>query len=208
MMNISIAKKDQSNSRDSRFLFRKFHFTTLFLMIFVTCAVSSAGTSRLYPPTKDETGVLRLAQVGQTATREEILKLGVNLQYLLASGLKDSDLKDGSLAVGRIYCCHESTEEGTAMWFYVPPDMSVNPGDIVVIRMGRESTKKDLGAVNTAIVVREKKDAPDSQCSWNPPNNTLWTRVLYCNWMPAEGWTLKNGLHKTWLKRDSDTKTQ
>jgi hypothetical protein len=201
-------EKNQSDSRASCCQLRKLQLMMLFMMICLGCAVSNAGTSRLYPPTKDETGVLRVAQVVQTATREEILRLGVHLQHLLASGLKDSDFKDGSLAIGRIYCCHESTEEGTAMWFYVPPDMPVNSGDIVVIRMGRESTKSDPGAVNTVIEVREKKDAPDSKCSWDPPNDTLWTRVLYCTWMPAEGWTLKNGLHKTWLKRASDTKAQ
>jgi hypothetical protein len=206
MRKITNRKKDQSNSRASRCPLRKLQLTVLLIMICLACAVSSAGTSRLYPPAKDETGALRLAQVVKIATREEILGLGVNLQYLLASGLNDSDFKDGSLAAGRIYCCHQWTEEGTAMWFYVPPDVPVKLGDIVVIRMGRESTKKDPGTVNVVIEVRQKIDAPDSQCSWDPPDNKMWTRVLYCTWMPAEGWTLKKGLHKTWLKRASDTK--
>jgi hypothetical protein len=178
------------------------------MMICLTCVVSSAGTSKLYPPSKDEAGALRLAQVVQIATREEILGLGVSLQHLLASGLKDSDFKDGSLATGRVYCCHQSTDLGTAMWFYVPPDVPVKLGNIVVIRMGRESTKKDPGTVNVVIEVRQKKDAPDSQCSWDPPNDKLWRRVLYCSWMPAEGWTLKTGGYKTWLKRVSDAKAQ
>jgi len=178
------------------------------MMICPTCVVSSAGTSKLYPRSKDEAGALRLAQVVQIATREEILGLGVSLQHLLASGLKDSNFKDGSLATGRVYCCHPSTDEGTAMWFYVPPDAPVKLGDIVVIRMGRESTKKDPGTVNVVIEIRQKKDAPDSQCSWDPPNDKLWRRVLYCSWMPAEGWTLKTGGHKTWLKRAPDAKAQ
>jgi hypothetical protein len=207
-MKISITKKDQSNSRASRCQFRKLQLTVLFIMICVACAVATAGTSRLYPPAKDETGALLVAQVRQTATRAEILGLGVNLQHLLASGLKDSDFKDGSLAVGQIICCHKSSDEGTAIWFYVPPDVPVASDDIVVIRMGRESTKQDPGTVNVAIEVREKKDAPDSRCSWDPPNDKLWARILYCTWMPAEGWTLKNGLHKTWLKRASDAKAQ
>jgi hypothetical protein len=186
---------DQSNSRASRCQFRKLRLTVLFMMICLACAVSSAGTSKLYPQKKDETGALRLAQVMQIATREEILKLTVQRQNLLASGLQDSDFKDGSLASGRVYCCHPSTDEGTAMWFYVPPDMPVNLGDIVVIRMGRVSTKKDPGKVNVLIEVRQKKDAPDSRCSWVPPKDFLWRRVLYCDWMPAEGWTLKTGLY-------------
>jgi hypothetical protein len=178
------------------------------MMICLPCAVSIAGTSKLYPPKKDEAGALRLAQVIQIATREEILKLTVHRQHLLDSGLKDADFQDGSLAMGRVYCCHPSTDEGTAMWFYVPPDAPVQLGDIVVIRIGRESTKKDPGKVNTLVEVRQKKDARESHCSWDPPKDFLWRRVLYCDWMPAEGWTLKKGAYNTWLKRAPDAPTQ
>lgn len=197
---------DQPNSRTSQWQFGTLHLTALLIMTCLASPFSSAGTSRLYPPSEAETGGLRLTQVVGIATREEILKLGDNLQHLLASGLKESDFKDGSVAMGRIYCCHHWTEEGTAIWFYVPPDVPVTLGDIVIIRMGRKATKKDPGTVNVAIEVREKKDTPNSQCSWDPPNDAMWTRVLYCSWMPAEGWTLRNGLHKTWLKSASDAK--
>jgi hypothetical protein len=197
---IRIEKKDQSNSQPSCCQFLKGQPAALFLMICLACAVSNAETSKLYPPSKDEAGASRLAQVMQTATREEILKLTTQREHLLASGLQDSDFKDGSLAMGRVYCCHPSTEEGTAMWFYVPPDKPVNPGDIVEIRMGRESTKKDAGKVNVLVEIRQKKDAPESHCSWDPPKDFLWRRVLYCDWMPAEGWTLKKGAYSTWLK--------
>ena len=196
---------DQSNSRASRWKFRKLRPAVLFMMICVACGVSNAGTSKLYPPSKDEAGALRLAQVMSTATREEILKLTVQREHLLASGLQDSDFQDGSLAMSRVYCCHPSTDEGTAMWFYVPPDKPVQPGDIVVVRMGREATKKDPSSkVNALIEVRQKKDAPESHCSWDPPKDFLWRRILYCDWMPAEGWTLKKGAHNTWLKPASD----
>lgn len=171
------------------------------LLLFVCLGhLATAATSRLYPPSDGESGGLRLVQVMAVATRDEILKSGESLQHLLASGLKDSDLKDGSVAMARIYCCHLSTEQGTAIWLYVPSDVPVNPGDLVVVRMGRKATKKDSGAVNTAVQVREKKDTPNSQCTWDPPDDKMWTRVLYCSWMPAEGWQLHNGLHKTWLK--------
>ena len=172
----------------------------IFLLTCFACNFANASTSRLYPPSDGESGGLRLVQVMAVATRDEILKSGESLQHLLASGLKDSDLKDGSVAMARIYCCHPSTEQGTAIWLYVPPDVPVNPGDLIVVRMGRKATKKGSGAVNTAVQVREKKDTPNSQCSWDPPDDKMWTRVLYCSWMPAEGWQLHNGLHKTWLK--------
>jgi hypothetical protein len=69
------------------------------------------------------------------------------------------------------------------MWFYVPPDVLVQVGDIVVIRMGHESTKTDPGAVNVATQVREKHDTTDSKCSWDPPKTFLWRRILYCTWI-------------------------
>ena len=192
----------------SRFQFRKLRLMALIIMTCLAGGISSASSSRLYPPSKDQAGALRLTQVMQLASREEILKLTSSRQLLLASGLKDSDFKDGSLAVGRVYCCHPSTEEGTAVWFYVPLGVPVQLGDIVVIRMGHESTKTDPGAVNVAVEVREKQGAPDAKCSWDPPNDRLWRRMLYCTWMPAEGWTQAKGAWATWLKRDSDAKTQ
>jgi len=74
---------DQSNSRASSCHLRKVQLTVLFMMVFLACAVSNAGTSKLYPPKKDETGALRLAQVMMTATREEILRLTEQRQHLL-----------------------------------------------------------------------------------------------------------------------------
>jgi hypothetical protein len=208
MRKIRIRKRNHSNSRASHCQFCKVQLTALVIMTCIACGVSSTRTSKLYPPSKDEAGGLRVTQVMALATREEILRLGAGLQELLASGLKDSDLKDGSLAMGRVYCCHRSTEEGTALWFYIPPDVPVNVGDVVIIRMGRQPTKADSGAVNVATEVREKQGAPDSKCSWDPPNNTLWRRLLYCTWMPAEGWALKKGFWNTWFKPASDAQPQ
>jgi hypothetical protein len=84
----------QSNSPASRPQFRKLPLTFLLLVICLPCAVCRAGTSKLFPPSKDQAGALRLAQVMQTATREEILKLTTQRQHLLDSGLKDSDFQE------------------------------------------------------------------------------------------------------------------
>src|SRR5688572_25140505 len=166
------------------------------------CALTAnAATSKLHPPDKDHAGALRVAQVTMSATREDILALGSHLEILRASGLKDSDLTDGSLAEGRVNCCHQRTEESSSIWFYVPPDIKVQPGDLVVVRMGRKASKKDPGEINVALEIRERADVADSRCIWDPPNVRLWMRIIYCDWMPAEGWTLESGLWKTWLKR-------
>lgn len=201
MRKIRHTTKLQANSEASSSQAWKFQLPALLMIICLACAISNASTSRLYPPSDDETGGLRLVQVIHLATREEILKFGEQLEHLHASGIKDSDFRDGSVAAARIYCCHRSTDEGTAIWFYSPPDLQVQVGDLTVVRMGRKATKKDAGTVNVAVEVREHKDTPNSQCSWDPPDETKWRRLLYCKWMPAEGWTLKKSfLHETWWK--------
>ena len=164
-------------------------------------SIAGAGTSKLHPPDKDHAGALRAAQVALLATREAILGFGSNLDILLASGLTDADLTDGSIAAGRVNCCHESTEQSSEIWFYVPPDIKAREGDLVVVRMGRKPSKQDPGAINVAVEIRERADVAESRCIWDPPNERLWTRIIYCDWMPAEGWTLESGLWKTWLKR-------
>jgi hypothetical protein len=195
-------------SHASRSQLCTFQLLSLLMIVFLGCAICAASTSRLYPPSDDESGGLRFVQVMQLATREEILKLGEQLEHLHASGIRDSDFRDGSVAMARIYCCHPSTDGGTAIWFYTPPDLQVQVGDLVVVRMGRKVTKKDAGKVNLAVEVREHKDTPNSQCSWDPPDETKWRRLLYCKWMPAEGWTLKKSfLHETWFK-PPDAKAQ
>ena len=56
------------------------------------------------------------------------------------------------------------------------------------------------GTINTATRVRQRKDASNPQCRWVPDNEKLWMRVLYCDWMEAEGWVEKKGFESTWLK--------
>jgi len=165
-------------------------------------ASSLASPSRLYPPTKKQNDVLRVAKVIQLATREEILDLGVHYDTLMASGIRDSDLSDGSLATGQVYCCGGPSDEGMAMWIYVPEGMAVEVGDIVEVRMGHQPRGDDPGLVNTTIGIRVKKDVADGSCRWMPRDETLWTRILYCDWMEEEGWIREKGFHKTWLKRD------
>jgi hypothetical protein len=206
-MAITLATADGTKPKAAPSGIGQLRLLALFMIILSTCATSSASTSRLYPPKDDETGGLRLVQVVHLFPRDEILKLGPHLEFLHASGVKDTDLKDGSVAAAIVYCCHESTSVGTAIWFYVPPDVQVAINDLVTVRMGRKQTKKDPGTVNTAFEVREHGDTPNSQCSWNPPNEKLWLRVLYCSWMPAEGWTYKKSmLRETWFKPASEAK--
>jgi hypothetical protein len=183
---------------------RRMRTAALFPSFFV-CIAADAATSKFYPPDEDETGALRLAQVVELGTRDDILASEDAVRHLLDSGLKDADIKNGSVALAVVYCCHEPTARRNAILFYVPADLPVDPGDIVVVRMGRKASRKDPGTVNVATEIRERSNSPGSRCRWDPPNEQLWMRVLYCDWMPSEGWTFKDGLYKTWLKRPDNT---
>jgi hypothetical protein len=52
--------------------------------------------------------------------RDSIVQSGESYQKLLASGIKDADIRDGSLAAGRIEYCGGPNESGTALTFFVP----------------------------------------------------------------------------------------
>jgi hypothetical protein len=126
----------------------------------------------------------------QLAPRSEIMSHAPVHQSLVASGVKDSDIRDGSVARGRVYCRGGKTEEAFAFLFYVPPDMSVRRGDFVEVRSGPVVKKGDMGKpVNVNVVTRV---VDKTACRWDPPGQQLM-RVIYCDWMQKEGWTQQKG---------------
>ena len=147
-------------------------------------------------------GSLRLAQVAYIVPRAEILKEKFAVRSLQESGIGESDIYDGSITVGRVECCGGRNEKATATFFYVPKDIKVEVGDVVEIRSGSAgNVENPSGPVNMLTRIREKHGDPNPQCRWDPPDTSLWGRILYCDWMRAEGWTLENdGFAKYWLQ--------
>jgi hypothetical protein len=170
--------------------------TVLALSTLASCATGS----RLHPDpaTPEDANVLRVTQVAGVATRQEIVATGDHYKYLLASGVADSDLVDGGLIEGRIYCCGGPNESGTAMWVFVPRGLQVERGDILEVRMGRAPSGGDPGKVNTALRVRQKA-SESGPCRWIPEDPKLWVRYLYCPWMEQEGWKERGGLYPAWV---------
>lgn len=169
--------------------------------IVISFALTSCTSTilKIYPPTSDDSGFLRLAEVMHLATRQEIVSVGILYDQLLASGISDADLRDGSLAVGRVYCCEGPLEKGGALWIYVPNPEIIEVGNIVEVRMGRQPATNDTGVINTLERFRHKRIS-EAPCRWVPERQGLWMRILYCNWMENEGWTERGGLYKTWVK--------
>ena len=173
----------------------------------VLVASCAAVPSRVYPPISEDEGSLRVGEVMAVASRDEIVASGEHYRNLLAAGIVDSDLRDGSLVTTRVYCCGGSIEGTSGPWVYVPPGITVAPGDIIEIRMGRVPAKGQLGEVNTMASVRSR-GIPSQSCRWVPDNPTLWTRVIYCDWMLKEGWVERGGLYSTWWKPATGRATQ
>jgi hypothetical protein len=174
----------------------------LLLTAVIPLLTSCASVSRLHPVFRENAGVVRVAQVTALTNRQQIIEFGVNYDHLIASGINDADLRDGSVAQGRVYCCDGPNLN---IWFYVPHGMDVGVGDIVEVKMGRQPEDENRGTVNIATQVRHKRVDTEKHCRWDPPNERLWMRILYCDWMEKEGWVEKGGLDKTWAKPTSTT---
>jgi len=150
-------------------------------------------------------GSLRLAQVMSVGRRSDVVESPDLYRILEASGIDDSDIVDGSIIVARIYCCGGLTEKSSsevheARGIYVPRNLHVDVGDIVEMRVGRPPQNGDRGLLNSVTRVVMKRGQDDSSCWWDPRDDRLWLRILYCSWMPEQGWTKQGGIHPAWFK--------
>ena len=172
------------------------------LALLSSCATSPR--SRLYPEGAPA-GSLTVAQVTIRYTRDLILSFPQTSRVLLTSGIDESEIRDGSVALGRVNCCGGPTEEGTAIAFYIPETVGTEVGDIVEVKLGRAPEKEgERGEVNRVTRVVQKGSEQVGPCWWDPPKPYLWGRVLYCDWMRDQGWVAEGAggpLYNTWIKR-------
>lgn len=149
-------------------------------------------------------GSLRVAQVVAIGKREDILQSEA-YKAIIAAGVADSDLEDGSVVMARIYCCggmskELSSERINARMLYVQKGIKVGLGDFVEVKVGRPPEQGDGGRLNTVTrVVGKYGDKPES-CWWEPRDDRLWLRFPYCEWMPKEGWVKQGGISPAWFK--------
>ncbi|MBI3621521.1 MAG: hypothetical protein HY208_04965 [Nitrospirae bacterium] len=145
---------------------------------------------------------LHLGEAMVVFHRSDVLKDESKPTYaaLLAAGIKDSDIKDGSLVFVRIYCCGGPNERVSAPILYVPSGLEVKQGDIVEFVAGRRPQKGDVGLLNIATRIVQRYDERSPSCRWDPPDNRLWQRVLYCDWMQESGWVKQGGIAPAWFK--------
>ena len=81
-------------------------------------------------------------------------------------------------------------------------DLAVALGDSVEIWSDR-SVKAGAppdASPNWVTRVLQTAASPTRTCSWQPDNPYLWMRVVYCDWMPEQGWSRQAGSHPFWVK--------
>jgi len=165
-------------------------------MLMTGCSSSLAIHSDFVVP--DDS--LRLAQVMEIEPRALVVQTEKVYEAIRASGVRDSDITDGSIIVARIFCCGGMAEKTNAIIVYVPTGINVALGDIVEVRIGHSPEKRDLSSLNTITRVVQTKEINEGNCWWDPKNDRLLLRVLYCDWMPKEGWIKQGGISPAWYR--------
>jgi hypothetical protein len=86
---------------------------------------------------------------------------------------------------------------------YIPKGLKVDIGDIVEVRVGRSPKSGEAGLLHTVTRVVQKYKEKGEMCWWDPRDDRLWLRVLYCDWMQKEGWIKQGGTKPAWFKPPS-----
>jgi hypothetical protein len=171
--------------------------STLLALLLTACSVPSRLHGFYVPGAS-----LRMVEVTALASRDEIINRLDLSETMRLSGIDPSELVDDSLGQGMVFCCNRPFDDDGSIWFFVPKHVQIEVGDIVEIRSGPVVMKGEptKGPPNTATRVRQRPSDPQKQCRWTPENPRLWARVLYCDWMQAEGWVQQDGLWDVWIK--------
>jgi hypothetical protein len=187
----------------------------LFAVYSLTLSLILSGCTNappvIYPHTPDHDGTIRVTEIMDMASGKE---LSENYFQTIKdnSDFSDTYIRQGYLAVGRMYCCGGPNETVNVAMVFVPQDVSVKLGDIVEVRMGKAPKRGKPGIVNIATRVREQHDGKElpvwgnsangasPSCRWIPEKPYLWTRILYCDWMKEEGWIKYDGVWEAWIK--------
>ena len=176
----------------------KLAFWTFLALIPIAILAGCAHTSRLHAQDVPN-GSIRLVEVDGIAEREEILSMPLVYSSFTEMGITDSEIRDGSLASGRAYCCGGPIE---SIWFFVPRPLKVSVGDVVEVWSGAPVKRGDQPTTqpNTAIRIHPKLSSAASQCRWEPEDPRLWLRVLHCDWMENTGWIQQDSaLYPIWV---------
>jgi hypothetical protein len=167
------------------------------LVILFLTGLNAWATS---PDKAGEYGALRAAAVVHVATREELMESG-DYKALLASGVDEASIVDGSLIIVRLLCCRDNVKYSAPAILYNPKGLTTVPDDIVEFRVGGVNKQNSKAEFNILTRVIQQTAKNDGACWWDPKNDHLWMRFVYCDWMPKEGWIKQESkMNPAWYK--------
>lgn len=173
---------------------------TIFAYIFLVTASGCALGPKIYG--EDRLGSHKVAEVVFLGSKEQIVNTDNIYQPLLSAGIDPTNLRNGSVISGRVYCCggKGTAETENNVIIYVPPSIETKVYDIIEYEVGHGPKAEGLSQLNVALKVRHSDGVKQGICRWEPDNPKLWMRVLKCPWMEDEGWSKGGGLYPEWYK--------
>jgi hypothetical protein len=176
-------------------LFSKWACLALFILL-----SGCASKHKIHGVLGGEPGAHKVTEVTDIASKDEILRYVSD--QLVSAGVDLNSIQDGSVVIGRIYCCGGAgtSETENNVFVYVPQGLEVKQADILEFVEGQGPKGNGMFQLNTAVKVRHETGIDSGSCKWVPENPNLWMRVLYCPWMKNEGWIEGDTLTPEWYK--------
>ncbi|MBS0580603.1 MAG: hypothetical protein JSR36_15205 [Proteobacteria bacterium] len=161
----------------------------------LACLLGACSTGQMGEP-----ATLHAVQVVEVETRADILASRGMHEALAGAGVSDAAIADGSVVTARLMCCGPP-ESSNPHGFYNrdPKSLPLSVGDVIEVRLGGDSK------VNEVTRVLQPANQADGPCWWDPKDDRLWRRVMFCEWMPTEGWVKQGGVYSGWYKAASST---
>jgi len=183
----------------------KLHFNSIWFLVPIIGMFLIAGcssTPRIYGGSLKEARAHQVTEIMEIASKEQIIFNKPLYDPLIQADISESDIQNGTVAVGRVYCCggEGTVEYQVTAVVYVPSNITVNRGDILEFVVGAGSDAPKHEQINRAVKVRHEDGIASRECRWEPENPRLWMRVIYCPWMEQEGWKKGGGLSPVWYK--------
>jgi hypothetical protein len=142
----------------------------------------------------NEPATLHTGEVVEVLTRADILgSRGIHTS-LSNAGVADAAIIDGSVVVVRTLCCgppNTANPHGALN----TQGLKIQVGDVV------EFLWPGGSAVNSITRVLQPAGADNGACWWDPKDDKLWRRVMFCSWMPEQGWVRQEGLTTGWYRK-------
>ena len=128
----------------------------------------------------NEPATLHTGEVVGVLPRSDILASREIHESLTHSGIVDSEIKDGSVVIVRTLCCGPPSTSNLHGALN-SQGLSIQIGDVVEFLWPGDS-------VNSVTRVVQPAGTTNGACWWDPKDDKLWRRVMFCSWMPEQGW--------------------